>query len=219
MVSKLWIGIGDIHENFEQVFSLPNLRESSGILISGDITNKGNKEKVYNFFQKLKENNSKIFAQIGNMDSFEIEEVLDDLGINTHLRVTELDSGIFLAGVGYSTFTPFNTPSEVSEDAMAKWLKQLKLEAKNKEHLIFMSHTPPLDTKCDIVLGGSHVGSKSVREFIEEVQPDICLTGHIHESKAIDEIGRTLIVNPGPVGDGGYVKIFFRDGRLELELH
>ena len=48
-------------------------------------------------------------------------------------------------------------------------------------------------------------GSSAVREFIQEHQPDICLCGHIHESKAEEYIGRTHVINPGTLGNGGYV--------------
>jgi len=43
-----------------------------------------------------------------------------------------------------------------------------------------------------------------VRSFIEQEQPLICFTGHIHEGVGIDSIGKTKIVNPGPFKDGGY---------------
>ena len=41
------------------------------------------------------------------------------------------------------------------------------------------------------------MGSTSVRELIEQVQPVLSLHGHIHESRATRKIGRTLAVNPG----------------------
>ncbi|MDQ7031726.1 MAG: metallophosphoesterase [Desulfonauticus sp.] len=223
MSKCFWIGVGDIHESYSQILSLPELKDAKGLLISGDITNsKFHKEKIQGFFSNLMEINPHIWAQIGNMDTFEVEELLDELGINVHLKLISLTEDVYLAGVGYSTFTPFNTPSEVSEDTMTEWLKELKSALHQKsvldKHLIFMTHTPPYNTKCDVIMGGSHVGSKAVREFIEQVQPDICFTGHIHESKAIDEIGKTLIVNPGAVEQGGYVKIIWLDDHLEVEL-
>ncbi|MDD3985689.1 MAG: metallophosphoesterase, partial [Methanobacterium sp.] len=36
-----------------------------------------------------------------------------------------------------------------------------------------------------------------LRKIIEEFQPSINLCGHIHESRAIDKIGKTNIINPG----------------------
>ena len=35
------------------------------------------------------------------------------------------------------------------------------------------------------------------RQLIEEYQPALALHGHIHESRGIVEIGRTVCINPG----------------------
>ncbi|MBM2838905.1 MAG: metallophosphatase, partial [Deltaproteobacteria bacterium] len=45
-----------------------------------------------------------------------------------------------------------------------------------------------------------------------------CITGHIHESKGEDAIGKTTIINPGPFFEGGYVVITAGNGKLETEL-
>jgi Icc-related predicted phosphoesterase len=42
-----------------------------------------------------------------------------------------------------------------------------------------------------------HVGSVTVRECIESHKPLLGLHGHIHESKGLLKIGRTLCINPG----------------------
>jgi Icc-related predicted phosphoesterase len=41
------------------------------------------------------------------------------------------------------------------------------------------------------------VGSRAVRQLIEEVQPLLALHGHIHESRGEVHIGRTLALNSG----------------------
>ena len=41
------------------------------------------------------------------------------------------------------------------------------------------------------------VGSSSVRKLIEREQPVLSLHGHIHESRATTNIGKTVAVNPG----------------------
>jgi Icc-related predicted phosphoesterase len=51
------------------------------------------------------------------------------------------------------------------------------------------------------------VGSTVVRAFVEREQPQLVLCGHIHESRGTDEIGRTQIVNPGPVAAGHYAVV------------
>ena len=41
------------------------------------------------------------------------------------------------------------------------------------------------------------VGSTAVRDFILSKQPLLGLHGHVHESKAAQNLGRTLCINPG----------------------
>jgi Icc-related predicted phosphoesterase len=82
---------------------------------------------------------------------------------------------------------------------------------------VFCPHAPPAGTACDRLAGGEHVGSTVIRAFVEREQPDIVLCGHIHESRGIDAIGRSRIVNPGPVAAGHYAVVEI-DGELDVRL-
>jgi Icc-related predicted phosphoesterase len=67
---------------------------------------------------------------------------------------------------------------------------------------VYVTHSPPYNTALDIVYNGEHVGSRSIRRFIEKYCPPLTLHGHIHESpsrsgKVFDVIGNTVAVNPG----------------------
>ena len=46
------------------------------------------------------------------------------------------------------------------------------------------------------------MGSTAARQFIEEVKPDVCISGHIHESAGVDRIGPTQIFNAVREPDG-----------------
>jgi len=46
-----------------------------------------------------------------------------------------------------------------------------------------------------------------VRAFVDRAQPELVLCGHIHESRAIDLLGHSLVVNPGPVSAGHYAVV------------
>ncbi|MEK6571374.1 MAG: metallophosphoesterase [Bacteroidota bacterium] len=72
---------------------------------------------------------------------------------------------------------------------------------------VFVPHTPPLNTKVDKIFLGRHVGSTSVREFIEREQPDVVICGHIHEARGQDTIGRSKIVNCGSTSRGYFVVV------------
>ena len=71
-------------------------------------------------------------------------------------------------------------------------------------NLIVIAHNPPKDTKLDMIPNGVHVGSPLIRAFIESKKPLLVVSGHIHESAAIDTLGPTTLVNPGALADGRY---------------
>ena len=211
-----WIGFGDIHENVERLALIKDLDKASGVLISGDLTN-GNVKKAEEIIKFLKQKNQNIYAQIGNMDTKDVELFLEKEGINVNFKLISLTEDVFLFGAGYSTPTPFNTPSEVSEDFLKQKLYEKIEEIKKVKNLIFMTHTPPYNTETDKLLSGEHVGSLVIRNFIEEVQPQVVLTGHIHESQGVDKIGRSIIINPGTLKNG-YVIIKWENNNLVPEL-
>jgi len=213
-----WIAFGDVHEDISNLNRIPHIGKARGVLISGDLTNVGTKARAEHLIEQIKAYNSNIYAQIGNMDTKDVEEYYEQINANVHNELVALTPEVFLLGLGYSIPTPFATPSEVEEKQVDLWLKGKLEQALKCPHLIFMTHTPPYQTKTDKVASGVSVGSQAVRKFIEQVQPEVCITGHIHEARAVDYIGKTKIINPGPLGSGGYVKIVFEDNRLEAEL-
>jgi Icc-related predicted phosphoesterase len=98
-------------------------------------------------------------------------------------------------------------PHAASKVAIAPSPRVLRAPAAEEapwNNLIVIAHNPPKDTKLDIVGPGVHVGSPLIRAFIEEKKPLLVLSGHIHESAAIDSIGPTTLVNPGALAEGKY---------------
>jgi Icc-related predicted phosphoesterase len=125
---------------------------------------------------------------------------------------------IGIMGVGGSTPTPFSTPSEYEDEQIGAWLEQTYAAAQSFPLLVLVSHTPPYDTGADRIGSGAHVGSRAVRAFIERAQPDVCVTGHIHESRALDRLGKTVFVNPGAFGAGGYARLTRSAAGLDVAL-
>jgi len=102
-----------------------------------------------------------------------------------------------IAGLGYSTPTPFDTPGEYSQEEMALRLSKLA-EAKP---LVLICHAPPLNTDLDRIRTGLHAGSRAVRDFIEKHQPEYFFCGHIHEAEgAVIQMGATRAQNVGKKG-------------------
>lgn len=216
--SGLWVVVGDIHSHMDNFARIPELKQADGVIISGDLTNMGGVAQAEAVLNVIGGAGLPVLAQIGNMDKGEVSDWLSKSGINLHCQVHELGSETAIFGVGGSTATPFATPSEFSEEMYADWLNELWARAKKYPHTILVSHNPPANTLCDDIGGGAHVGSTSVRRFIERNQPELCVCGHIHEGRAVDHIDRTKILNPGQLGDGGYVVIRLDNGELSAEL-
>lgn len=214
---SLWITFGDIHDDTGNFEKIPELDQAAGIIVSGDLTNEGGINKAQRILEILGEWNLPILAQTGNMDKPEVDAWLTGQGYNLHDSVRELAPGIAIFGIGGSTPTPFHTPTEYPESAYEAWLEMEWLEARKYPHTILVSHNPPKDTLCDDIGNGVHVGSSAVRTFLEKAQPDICICGHIHEGKATDHIGKTLVINPGTLSAGGYVVICEKAGKLTAE--
>ncbi|MDO8444672.1 MAG: metallophosphoesterase [Deltaproteobacteria bacterium] len=212
------VAMGDIHERvkaFEIISS--EISAADLVIITGDLTQFGNEEKARKVIDVIREINPNIVAQVGNLDSLEIDRFLTREGINIHGSGRVIDDvGIF--GSGGSGATPFHTPVEFSEEELKGFLEKGYSEIKDAAIKIMICHAPPINTEVDMIPSGTHVGSKAVREFIERYQPDLCITGHIHEASGEDAIGRTKIINPGPFFEGGFVVINVEKGKLEAEL-
>ena len=218
---RYWIGFGDLHGDSSRVPDIPGLAEADGVILTGDLTTRGDRDQAGRILDAVAMVNPRILAQIGNMDTRSVENLLDERGCNVHGRGLELAPGVGLVAVGWSTPTPFGTPSEIPDARLAEILERAHAQARSAGPfgtLLLVAHDPPRGTRVDRVAPGMHVGSPSVRAYIERVQPDVCLSGHIHEARATDAIGRTTVINPGMLGQGGYAVIGLKDGRLHGEL-
>jgi Icc-related predicted phosphoesterase len=99
-----------------------------------------------------------------------------------------------VAGLGYSSPTPFNTPGEYSEEQLAQRLERFA----ELKPLALICHAPPFGTALDQVRPGLHAGSTAVRSFIETYQPEYFFCGHIHEAQGVAiEMGKTRARNVG----------------------
>ena len=212
-----FIGFGDIHMDLGGVQTIQGIDSADHIIITGDFTNFGSSLDAESVLNRLKEMNPNILAVAGNLDQPEVAAYLEDLEISLHGRGLIIDN-LGIMGLGGSNFTPFKTPYEFSEEELSSLLASGYDQLKNVENFILVSHTPPFQTKTDKLSNGVHVGSTAVRTFIEQHQPLLCMSGHIHESSGQDKIGRTLILNPGMIKDGGYMEVDVENNELSATL-
>lgn len=198
------LGLTDIHGDVADVRKMAELiQEADVILLVGDITNFGRQAEIESILSALDTHGKKVLAVSGNCDYPEVDACLTDRNLNLHATRVVVD-GIGFLGLGGSLITPFGTPNEMSEDEIESCLDRAYARLEPDTPFVLVSHQPPHDTRCDRLASGMHVGSRSVRNFIENRRPLACFTGHIHESVGTDRIDATPIINPGPLGRGFY---------------
>ncbi len=212
------IGVTDIHGSISAIERMTGiLCEADLVLFAGDITHFGREAEAEQVMSFVVPKVSRCLAVSGNCDFPEVDAFLDRRGINLHARGMEID-GIGFVGLGGSLVTPFHTPNESSEEEMARWLDTGFAQLSPAIPWILVSHQPPHRTACDRLFSGDHVGSLSVRRFIEQNKPLICFTGHIHESAGMDRIGETHVINPGILRNGRYAYAEITDGVKAIEI-
>lgn len=223
------LAFGDIHMATQAISSISELQEADLVLLNGDLTNYGKTADAKKILDAVMAINPNVLAQYGNLDHPEINNYLQELDINLHGQARLVHGKVCLIGVGGSNPTPFNTPSEFTEQelqtivtegfrqgndfaALAEPLHNQKIP------VILVSHPPPFNTKVDKIRSGQHVGSTAIRTAIEHFRPDLCICGHIHEAKGEDLIADTPVVNPGMLKDGGWLSIVVNQSQLEISL-
>jgi uncharacterized protein len=207
----------DVHDRFDAVpAAMAQIGPVDLLIVGGDITNGGTPDDAARAIASWRPLAPRLLAVAGNMDSPAIDARLDELGVSIDGRGVALgDVGVF--GVSAAPSSPLHTPYELDEAEL-----ELRIEAgfagvRESRVKVFCPHAPPRDTACDRIRSGQHVGSTAVRAFVEREQPELVLCGHIHESRAMDELGSSRIVNPGPAAAGHYAVVEL-DGELRVRL-
>ena len=213
------LAIPDIHGEFNKLKKLAGQIEAADVvLLVGDITNFGREQYITVIIEFIRSLNSRVLAVTGNCDFPPVADYLDMQGMNIEAAHRVID-GVGFVGLGASLYSPSRaTPNEVSDEVLAENLAKAVVDLPEDTPFVLVSHQPPYDTAADRIMTGQHVGSHSVRQFVERYQPLVCFSGHIHESAGIDAIDETQIINPGPFFRGNYATASV-NGQLEsLEI-
>ena len=112
---------------------------------------------------------------------------------------------------------PWKFDAAQRSPTIAEALEELTRHSAPAETL-YVLHSPPRRTRCDLIAPGQHVGSRAIRAFLERHQPALSLSGHIHESPRVsasyrDTLGRTVVVNPGQFGTSRLCGVWFDPAR------
>jgi Icc-related predicted phosphoesterase len=164
--------------------------------------------------ERLAGSGVRLYVMLGNDDEPQLREVLasSSVAIDPEDQVIDLGEGFEMLSCGFANPTPWNSPREMPEVELQRHLEDLALHLKDPQRSIFNLHVPPVRTSIDqapvvdqtlqpVIHGGTilmgHAGSEAVRAVIEKYQPLLALHGHIHESRGITRLGRTVCINPG----------------------
>ena len=183
-----------------------DVKNADIVLISGDITNFGGARQAKAIISEIQSYNENVFAVPGNCDLPEVDKHLKKEGKNLTCNFIEYGEFV-LAGVGGFGNCNRHEKCESSNEYFQICLQHVAERHVSGKDLIFVSHFPPFNTSVDQTGLGKHGGMRVMRDFIEEHQPLLSVTGHIHEGAGVDKIGRTTLVNPGSFRQGSYAVI------------
>lgn len=171
--------------------------------------------------ERLAGTGTRAYVIPGNDDPWSVDEVLaGGASVVACDEKVEVVGSHEMVSLGYSNRTPWKTPRELDEEEIYVRLRRLTDQLEKPERAILNVHVPPWESSLDTAFevdedfnyvtrgGRPHevpTGSRAVRQIIEETQPLLSLHGHIHESKGVTRIGRTVAVNPGSDYGSGHL--------------
>jgi Icc-related predicted phosphoesterase len=202
--------LSDLHANNENLGKLEEqFAKADAVIFAGDFAECFKPETGKEALNTLCTKHDTIFAVLGNCDEPEFIEELEDQDICVE-KTLVFHEGLALAGSGGGTYFTGKTANEREEEEILSDFNIIKTSVEQTgdksfwKSLILISHNPPKGTKCDAVNAELHAGSQMFTDFIKENQPLAVVCGHIHEGKAVDKIGETIVINPGPLQEGNY---------------
>ncbi len=205
----------DLHGDVKAASYLVRSAKALGcslILVAGDLSSWRDAKSYFRVAEELSKFEGSVLAVLGNSDAPELLSVQAQGPSLLHgtCRVVEEVGFIGVGGVPPSPYPSYFT---LSEGEMGSLLESAAGSCAGEKPLVSMTHVPPLGV-LDKTRDGSSAGSRAVLDFIRKRGPILHVAGHIHEAKGVASVGRTTVVNPGPlvVGDPVYVADVARTG-------
>ncbi|MBS7249257.1 MAG: metallophosphoesterase [Candidatus Freyarchaeota archaeon] len=198
-----FVVLADIHSNMEAAEKAKKYIEEKkpdAVLICGDITHSGREEEAKKIIGKLASSKIPVFYVWGNMDRVKPDTQLQEVNATClHGQKTEFGEVELLGLSGNAWGYDFLSTIE-----------------KSNKPLIIVSHEPP-EGCLDLTWNGSHAGDPQIKNFIEKVQPDLMVCGHIHEARGEANIGETVVCNVGKLGSGNILTIDIKNNRISVQ--
>ncbi len=182
--------VSDIHCASEKLKKVLEKEEYDLVVASGDF-------ECLSTVYALEKSKAPVLAVTGNLDDPEIADVLEELGFSVENAVREV-GGLKFAGL-----------SGQEPRTSAEILSKLEFD-------VLITHYPPKGV-VDRAWSGAHIGLWEVRRLVEEKQPLFVHCGHVHESKGWGTLGRSLVVNAGPLKAGSYAVIDYKSRKIDFK--
>ncbi len=188
------LAAGDIHGDSKISKALAKKAAEENVdlvVLLGDLTGLTHtKEIIKPFLDK----NKKVVFVPGNWETKTDAEVLSkQYGIKNIEKNYVIYKGTGIFGTGCADWGIYD-----DEESTLKRLKEHHEKIKNLEKKIMISHLHAAGTKSEL---SGIPGSDVLRNAIEKLQPDLFISGHIHELEGVEEkIGKTKVVNVGKKG-------------------
>ena len=200
------LALTDIHGAYNKAEEIIKKESPDICIIGGDLTTVGSVKEVEMAVSNYQQLCPRLFCLAGNMDLAYHDDLFQRIGVSLNAQGIIIEHVGFF-GVSSAPISPLHTPYEITEEEISRRIHDGYKLVKHAKRKILVSHAPPYGTKVDIAHSGIHVGSISVRDFIEDHQPDVVICGHIHEGRGQDSIQGCTIVNCGQASKGYYASI------------
>ncbi len=188
-------------------------------------------EEGLNLFSELSTytRSNQVLAVMGNDDSYVQKTVLKRDGVHDLYDRSFIYHNFAFIGLESVTRGP-----AIFRHIETDFEKHLRRQIKETHHkrIVVLSHTPPygiLDRGIRFAESDEdethHIGSSSLRHFIETENVDLVVCGHCHShGRMVEHLGRTTVVNvsshdaPGSRGNIAIIQLA-KDGTVDIEWH
>lgn len=183
----------DLHGSIKSLRDIKKKAKQADIIVcAGDLSIFGSELDV--LMGELDKMGKKVLMLHGNHEFSEEVEVLCKVFKNCeffHGKVVECE-GISFVGWGGGGFS-------LIDKGFEKFTRKIKKKIDGKK-IVLVTHAPPYGTKADYIYKEHH-GNKSIRKFIDTMQPKLAICGHLHETAGKkDKVKKSVVINPGPSG-------------------
>jgi Icc-related predicted phosphoesterase len=201
------LALADIHGCIKHIPLLENTATNcDAIVVAGDITDFGGTDQARSVLSALNIFKKPVLGVSGNCDPPQVDDLLKQQGGGLVHSPVEMNGLVFM-GFSYAATTE------------AVFLNEPVFQGSSKKPMVLVTHQPAWGTAVDLQASTRHKGSPLLRSYIEDHQPLLAVSGHIHEACGTDQIGSTLLVNPGPFRNGSYATIDINGDTAVAKLH